>query len=88
MNNFLAGLVSWVLVPVAVSKGLGVRRAVPRLPPPRGRPRGQSGEGDAGIRILIVGDSSAAGVGADRVEETLGPQVAAFLGEATGKAVA
>ncbi|MCC0036888.1 MAG: SGNH/GDSL hydrolase family protein [Hoeflea sp.] len=88
MNNFLAGLVSWVLVPVAVSKGLGVRRVVPRLPPPRGRPRGQSGEGDADIRILVVGDSSAAGVGADRIEETLGPQVAAILGEATGKAVA
>ncbi|MEM5495499.1 SGNH/GDSL hydrolase family protein [Hoeflea sp. AS16] len=88
MNNFLAGLVSWLLVPVAVTKGLGVRKTVPRLPPPRGRPRGQSGEGNPEIRLLIIGDSSAAGVGADRIEDTLGPQLAGILGETTGKAVA
>ncbi|MCO6406849.1 MULTISPECIES: SGNH/GDSL hydrolase family protein [Hoeflea] len=88
MNTFLAGLVSWVLVPVAVAKGLGVRRIVPRLPPPRGRPMGQVGQGSAEIRILVVGDSSAAGVGADRIEDTLGPQLAAILGKSTGKTVA
>jgi lysophospholipase L1-like esterase len=88
MNNFFAGLVSWMLVPIALSKGLGVRRIVPRLPPPHGRPKGQAGEGAAEIRLLVIGDSSAAGVGAERVEETLGPQIAAILHETTRKPVA
>jgi len=88
MNNFLAGLTSWLLVPVALVKGLGVRKVAPRLPPPRGRPMGQIGEGPAEIRILVLGDSSAAGVGADRIEDTLGPQIAACLNQTTGRPVA
>lgn len=87
MNNSLAGILSWFLLPVAIWGGLGVRRTVSRLPPPRGRPKGQVGGGPAEIRLLIVGDSSAAGVGADRIEDTLGPQVAACLNQATGKSV-
>ncbi len=88
MNNTLAGLISWMLVPIALFKGLGVRRIVPRLPPPRGRPKGQVGEGEAEARLLVIGDSSAAGVGADRIEDTLGPQLAARINQATGKPVA
>lgn len=87
MNNSLAGLVSWLLLPVALLKGLGVRRISPRLPPPSGRPRGQLGDGPAEIRLLVVGDSSAAGVGARNIEDTLGPQLAARLNEVTGKPV-
>ena len=87
MHIFLAGLLSWMLVPVAVIKGMGVRRTAPRLPPPRGRPRGQVGEGPAVIRLLVIGDSSAAGVGADRIEDTLGPQLALCLNRTTGKPV-
>lgn len=88
MNNTLAGLISWMLVPIALFKGLGVRRIVPRLPPPRGRPKGQVGDGKADTRLLVIGDSSAAGVGADRIEDTLGPQLAALIHQATGKPVA
>ncbi len=88
MNNNLASLISWLLVPVALFKGLGVRKIVPRLPPPRGRPMGQVGEGMAETRLLILGDSSAAGVGADRIEDTLGPQLAVLVNDATGKPVA
>jgi lysophospholipase L1-like esterase len=87
MNSFLAGLISWLLVPLALIKGIGVRKTVPRLPPPRGRPKGQVGNGTAEIRLLVIGDSSAAGVGADRIEDTLGPQLAAILNEATGNPV-
>lgn len=87
MNNFLAGPISWLLVPLALIKGISVRRVAPRLPPPRGPLRGQHGEGAAEIRLLVIGDSSAAGVGADRIEDTLGPQLAAILRQATGKVV-
>jgi lysophospholipase L1-like esterase len=88
MNNFLAGLTSWMLLPVAVYYGLGVRRIAPRMPPPAGSPRGQIGQGAPGLRLLIIGDSSAAGVGADRIEHTLGPQLSSVLHKATGKTVA
>ena len=87
MNNFRAGLISWLLVPLALVKGLGVRKTTPRLPPPGGRPMGQVGHGKAEIRLLIIGDSSAAGVGADRMEDTLGPQLATILNQASGKPV-
>lgn len=87
MNSFLAGLISWILVPVAALMGLGVRKTAPRLQPPAGRLKGQIGTGAAEIRLLIIGDSSAAGVGADRIEDTLGPQLAATLYQATGKVV-
>lgn len=88
MNTLSAALISWLLVPVALIKGRGVRKIAARLPPPPGRPRGQVGDGPAAIRLLVIGDSSAAGVGAERMEDTLGPQIAANLYEATGKAVA
>ena len=87
MHRFVAGLMSWALVPVAVFQGTGVRRTAPRLPPPHGRPKGQVGDGAPGIRLLVVGDSSAAGVGADRVEDTLGPQIALCLNRMTGQTV-
>lgn len=87
MNTVAAGLLSWLLLPVALVKGLGVRKVSPRLPPPSGRPKGRVGEGEADIRLLVIGDSSAAGVGAARIEDTLGPQLAAHLHEATGQPV-
>ncbi|MDZ7603746.1 MAG: SGNH/GDSL hydrolase family protein [Hoeflea sp.] len=88
MHKLVAGLMSWALVPVAVIQGAGVRRTAPRLPPPRGVPKGQVGEGPAEIRLLVVGDSSAAGVGAERIEDTLGPQIALRLNQSTGRPVA
>lgn len=87
MNTVAAGLLSWLLMPVAVVKGLAVRKTAPRLPPPSGRPKGCVGEGRADTRILVIGDSSAAGVGAARIEDTLGPQLAAHLHDATGQPV-
>ncbi|OCW59330.1 SGNH/GDSL hydrolase family protein [Hoeflea olei] len=87
MNSLLAGALSWLLLPIALVEGMRVRRAAPRLPPPRGRPKGVVGTGEAAIRLLVLGDSSAAGVGADRIADTLGPQLAACLHEQTGKTV-
>ncbi|MCY0148240.1 SGNH/GDSL hydrolase family protein [Hoeflea sp. G2-23] len=87
MNTVTASLLSWLLLPVALIKGLGVRKTAPRLPPPPGLPRGQIGEGPAEIRLLVIGDSSAAGVGAAEIDQTLGPQLSALLHQATRKPV-
>lgn len=88
MNSLAAAALSWLLVPVAIVSGMGVRRSRPRLPPPQGNPWGRIGDGEPEIRLLVLGDSSAAGVGAERIEDTLGPQLAARLHQKTGRAVA
>jgi lysophospholipase L1-like esterase len=50
--------------------------------------KGQVGDGAAEVRVLVIGDSSAAGVGADEMGDTLGPRIAARFHSATGKTVA
>lgn len=60
----------WVLGPLLLAQGHYVRRVTPELPEPEGAREGIAGEGRA-IRILVVGDSAAAGVGAPSQDEAL-----------------
>lgn len=63
----LQSVLEAVLAPVLLAQGKRVRRVTPLLPEPEG-PR----EGGAGPRrLLVVGDSSAAGVGAATWDEAL-----------------
>ena len=66
------------LAPVLLLQGLHVRWRTPRLPEPPGPRRGSGGEGKP-LRLLIVGDSSAAGVGAHTQGAALSGQLAARL---------
>lgn len=88
MKHFLFGIGSWLLVPVALWQGIGVRRRIRRMPPPPGLPFGREGEGEPELKVLVIGDSSAAGVGAAQMTDTLGPQIARRLSARTGGAVA
>lgn len=63
-----------LLVPLLLAQGLWVRWRAIRLPEPPGDRSGGSGKG---LRLLILGDSSAAGVGAET-------QMAALSGQLTG----
>jgi len=63
-----------VLAPVLFLQGLYVRRTTPRLPEPEGTREGQTGQG-APLRLLLLGDSAAAGVGAASQEEALSGQI-------------
>lgn len=62
-----------LLLPVLYVQGRRVRRTVPRLPEPDGERRGTRADGSrrAPLRLLIVGDSAAAGVGAATQDEAL-----------------
>lgn len=53
-----------LLAPLLVAQGVYVRRATPRLPEPPGPREGEAGANGPPLRLLIVGDSAAAGVGA------------------------
>jgi lysophospholipase L1-like esterase len=51
------------LGPVLLPQARWLKRTALRLPEPMGPREGQVGEGEPGLRLLVVGDSSAAGVG-------------------------
>ena len=59
-----------VLAPVLLVQGRRMFRTMPRLRPPTGDATGAAGEG-APLRLLVVGDSAAAGYGADTLDQAL-----------------
>jgi len=64
MHGMRALLATAALSPVLLAQALYVRRVTPRLPEPDGERSGTHGDG-AALRLLIAGDSAAAGVGVD-----------------------
>lgn len=68
-----------LLTPLLLWQGAAVRRKTPRLPEAAGPRQGKFGRGPASVRLLIVGDSSAAGVGAPTQAEALAGQLASEL---------
>ena len=73
-------LVTLVLAPFLILQGRSVRRKALILPEPPGDRQGRQGAGPV-LRLLIVGDSSAAGVGAPHQQEALSGQLVAALAE-------
>jgi len=70
----------WTLGPVLLVQGRRVRRETPVLPEPAGPREGLAGEGRL-LRLLVVGDSAGAGVGAASQEEALTGRIVARLRE-------
>ncbi|HOQ71567.1 MAG: SGNH/GDSL hydrolase family protein [Smithellaceae bacterium] len=77
MRNSLA-IIS--LAPVLIAQALYVRRVTPRLPEPLGERSGEHGSGPP-LKLLIAGDSAAAGVGVSRQSEALSGQLVRALGQ-------
>lgn len=71
-------LATAALGPLLLLQGRHVRRVTPRLPEPPGPRAGRHGEG-APLRLLVAGDSAAAGVGAASQDEALTGQLVAAL---------
>ena len=71
-------LATFGLGPLLIAQALRVRRNVVRLEEPPGARSGSEGAG-APLRLLITGDSAAAGVGARTQEEALSGQLVAQL---------
>ena len=71
-------LATLALGPVLLAQGKRVRRTAPTLPEPTGEREGIIGDGPT-LRLLILGDSAAAGVGADTQEAALAGQLAVAL---------
>lgn len=81
---FSVGALSPVVIPLA----LYTRRTTVRLPEASGEPRGQWGQGAPATRLLVVGESTAAGVGTLHHRQGLASQLALQLHQHSGHAVA
>lgn len=80
-------LLTWLALPVYVWQGIGVRLRTERLLPPEGPLTGAiEGRGEE-IRLLVLGDSSAAGVGVDRTHDNLTAHLVRALAEGSGRPV-
>ena len=75
------------LLPLLIAQGKQVRATALKLPEAAGERHGVAGTGRVALRVLIVGDSSAAGVGVGTQDDAFAGQLAQALAERTGAAV-
>jgi lysophospholipase L1-like esterase len=81
MNSWAYRAIKFLLVPVLLWQGRQVRRDALRLPEAEGPREGVAGTGKVRLRILIVGDSSAAGVGAKNQIQALAGRLSEALSQ-------
>ncbi len=69
-----------IYAPIIIAQGRYVKKVTPKLPEAAGERSGTTGKGRK-IRLLIVGDSAAAGVGVDNQSQALTGHLVAALAE-------
>src|SRR3990167_9052579 len=74
------------LAPLLVAQALNTKRRAPRLPEADGPREGRVGEGGR-LALLIVGDSSAAGVGVPTQRDALAGHLTRALAQAAQRSV-
>lgn len=79
MNRLFENIVKLILSPLLTAQALKVRKTATLLPEPPGHRFGAQGTGP-NLSLLIVGDSSASGVGAPHQSEALSGQLVSALG--------
>lgn len=82
----------WSFLPIAAWQGLALRKTALRLPPPSGDCHGICGQTPQNrfrkpLRLLALGDSIIAGIGADHQQQALPAQLARSLSRLSGQAV-
>jgi lysophospholipase L1-like esterase len=87
MSPWLFTAVKLALLPLLLWQGRQVRRIALRLPEAEGPREGVAGTGKVCLRILIVGDSSAAGVGAKNQTQALAGRLSEALSQRLGGSV-
>ena len=77
----------FMLSPVLLAQALSARRRTPSLPEADGPREGQLGSGPGVLRVLIAGDSSAAGVGVATQDHAFAGHFTRTLNRRSGRAV-
>jgi lysophospholipase L1-like esterase len=84
----LEALYTWALLPAYIWQGLSVRAKIRRLQPPQSNGLIEhDGKGEL-LRLLIIGDSSAAGVGVDHIGKSFAGFLPALVNLRSGRPVA
>ncbi len=83
----LGGIIIVPFAPFLYLQGQYVRRKIGRLPDAGGETNGKFGAGEDSAKLLVLGESTAAGMGARTHETALGGQFARFLSAKIGKSV-
>ena len=78
---------SILLTPVLYPLGVLTRMKIAKLPEAAGERAGSSGQGTSVLRVLVLGESTAAGVGAADQTESLAGQLAVAITDMTGSRV-
>ena len=76
-----------VLAPVLVAQAMSTRRRAPALPEAAGPREGRLGSGAGALRVLITGDSSAAGVGVAHQDQAFSGHFTRTLHRRSGRSV-
>lgn len=77
----------YLFLPILAWQGRRIRATVPRLPEAAGPTEGTARGDGTPLRIAVIGDSTAAGVGAQRNEAALPGYLAAEVARRTGRPV-
>lgn len=88
MRGKLIDVLALPALPLLLAQGRQVDRKTPRLPPAGGGPTGLVPGSDPPIRLLAVGESTAAGVGVEHLEQAVVGRFAQALNARGGRAVA
>lgn len=84
---YLSGLTLLPFAPFLYLQGQYVRRKIGLLPDAAGEKRGKVGDFPETVKLLVIGESTVAGLGARTHETALAGQFAKFLSEKIGKSV-
>lgn len=87
MTNVLSNILTLLLLPILFLQGLWSRRHIPRLPEASGPTTGRASGQGRPIALIVLGESTAAGVGAATHETALTGQTAQALAQQTGRPV-
>jgi lysophospholipase L1-like esterase len=83
----LAQPIGMVLLPALIWQGSRLRTTMPRLPEAIGPRAGHIPGAAPALQLAILGDSSAAGVGANRQEDALAGQLTTFTAQQLGRQI-
>lgn len=84
----MRGLLFWAAIPWVLPQAAWVRHRAPRFADAAGPKTGAVGHGELSIRLLALGDSIIAGVGADSLDRALVGRFSARWAELSGHRVA
>lgn len=81
MNRHVATILTPPLLPILLAQGYWLRKRTPRLPDAAGPLAGTAGVAGEPIRLIAVGESTVAGIGAATHETALAGQLAVALNQ-------